>query len=248
MNYKTWRHSIGTVLIAAMVLTFAGCADGDYATVRIETGIDTQHITLLDKVLKFITMSRTLYAQETPGDIDKLTIKVSGPGMKTIEEVFEGNENIPSVVTLFVPSGENRRIEVVAVVNPDVAAEYDIGGVITKNLVPGEEVSIQMYMLGIPYGINEFGEDIGWFYDESDNIPITKFLLYSADPIMDGAMPTEQPPPSDNYSLIYEGYSEFDTGSYIAPGFNIDEAVWYKVRAYKEGILGFFSEEIQGEW
>lgn len=114
MGEKYFRHSLLFAFIAVSALVFKSCADGDYATVRINLNLPGAEETaykpsLLDRAIAFLTMSRPLEAAPAPGmyNISSIKVEITGPGMDDITAEIDPDIG---AVDLAVPAGQDRKI------------------------------------------------------------------------------------------------------------------------------------------
>ena len=119
---------------------------GGTATVTINLGFpgheSAQNQSLIDRLLGLFLQKA--YAQP-PADIESFLVRVTGPGMGTIEYGFA-----PTVtsITVVVPAGEKRTISVIAAVSPSSpSAALAFTGTETLALNPGDIKSISVMMI-----------------------------------------------------------------------------------------------------
>lgn len=126
------------VILASSPAILTCSPSGGDATVKINLGFahnEASNRTVIDRILNLF--ATRAYAQP-PANINKITVRVEGPDMPTMD--FEFDPGIPTL-TLFVPSGSSRKFTVLA--NTPSAT---LGGTAESDLSPGENVSISITM------------------------------------------------------------------------------------------------------
>ncbi len=126
------------LLLAFSPALFTCSPSGGDATVTINLGFthdEASNRPFIDRILGFF--STEAYAQP-PANINKITVRVEGPDMPTME--FDFDPGLPTL-TLFVPSGSSRKFTVLA--NTPSAT---LGGSAERDLEPVENVSISITM------------------------------------------------------------------------------------------------------
>ncbi|MGV7927600.1 MAG: hypothetical protein AB2L13_01630 [Spirochaetota bacterium] len=135
-----------SLFTASFLIT--GCAGGDTATVTIRVGnqlakADTPSV--IDRIIALLSMSSRLQA-DPPGayDIVQIELTVSGAGMDSIVKAIPTSTG---ELTLEIPSGPAR---VFTVVGLDSDFLRYMGGIVTRDIAPGENTTIPIQMGQLP--------------------------------------------------------------------------------------------------
>lgn len=135
-----------SLFTAAFLIT--GCAGGDTATVTIRVGnqlakADTPSV--IDRIIALLSLSSRLQA-DPPGayDIVQIELTVSGSGMDSIVKAIPTSTG---ELTLEIPSGPAR---VFTVVGLDTDFLRYMGGIVTRDIAPGENTTIPIQMGQLP--------------------------------------------------------------------------------------------------
>ncbi len=135
-----------SLFTASFLIT--GCAGGDTATVTIRVGnqlakADTPSV--IDRIIALLSLSSRLQA-DPPGayDIVQIELTVSGSGMDSIVEAIPTSTG---ELTLEIPSGPAR---VFTVVGLDSDFLRYMGGIVTRDIAPGENTTIPIQMGQLP--------------------------------------------------------------------------------------------------
>ena len=116
------------------------------ATIVINMGLQPENNAAADDTL--LTAIRRIFvrdaaAQTAPAAFNKVTVRVTGPGIDLIEKMFDPSDYL----SLDVPAGSFREIEVTAYTSPtDPGAAISFSGTAYANLPAGEVVSVPVLM------------------------------------------------------------------------------------------------------
>jgi hypothetical protein len=144
---KTMRISLlAFLLIVALSPFFLTCApSGGDATVNIKLGFahdEASNRSVIDRILNFF--ATRAYA-DPPVPIESITVRVTGPGMPTMDFIFAPDITTAIVV---VPAGSSRKFTVTAIVAPgDPSAALAFRGIATADLAVGETVNLSVSMI-----------------------------------------------------------------------------------------------------
>lgn len=176
--YPIKRRYLATFFIlslftAAFLIT--GCAGGDTATVTIRVGnqlakADTPSV--IDRIIALLSMSSRLQA-DPPGayDIVQIELTVSGAGMDSIVKAIPTSTG---ELTLEIPSGPAR---VFTVVGLDSDFLRYMGGIVTRDIAPGENTTIPIQMGQLP-GKPEISDIIQYPHPPQVIITVTDGTAY----------------------------------------------------------------------
>lgn len=137
-----------TLILLGTAAIITGCAGGDTATVTIRVGnqlakADTPSV--IDRIIALLSLSSRLQA-DPPGayDIVQIELTVSGVGMDSIVKAIPTSTG---ELTLEIPSGPAR---VFTVVGLDTDFLRYMGGIVTRDIAPGENTTIPIQMCQLP--------------------------------------------------------------------------------------------------
>ncbi|HSV95630.1 MAG TPA: hypothetical protein VLM75_01720 [Spirochaetota bacterium] len=182
--YTFKRRYLTTLFILALFATaffITGCAGGDMATVTINIGNHVAKVdrpSIVDRILAFLTFSTRLQADPPSVFFNRIDLTVSGAGMRTIDRTIPTDTG---EITLDMPSGPAR---VFTIVGYDDADSRLMGGIATKDLAAGENVTIPIQMGELPYPPNNTyaisgpGVNISWSYSTGEPIGLIGFIIY----------------------------------------------------------------------
>jgi len=208
-----------------VVLLTISCSYENTTTVTIDTGIRQQaQLSLFDRVLAFFSLSQPLQADPVPAyvNFEEMMVNVTAPDIDTISLHFSYTEivNNNGRITLEVPAGSQRTFEVVAG-NGGESRVY--GGITTVDLVPGQQVNLNIEMGQLAYTsptFNYMSNNVEIIYYKNNNISAPIFFkvyhnIGVAQPIyelIDTVAVSSLGYDEDNYSITYH-YSNSEINS-----------------------------------
>ncbi len=233
---KIKRKRILAVLIIAMLsLGFlAGCAADDTALVTLKISragqISFQNDSLLDRVIAFIFCGRDLhasYGSPFSQSWDKLTLKVEGEGMETIETQIPPTQN---EITVSIPAGVDRVFTVIGYNN-----NFKRWGSLEKsNLTAGKSIELEMLMLPMSNNITSMVLTVGeirLYWDYMDPMPS----------IVTGAYVYQSFSQDGEYVLI-KTITPASTHETIITGMTYNKRYYFKVKYFSNSKEGPFSD------
>lgn len=238
--------ALGITAVAGSLL-ITGCAGGDMATVTINTGIHKQasaeKAPLFGRLLAFLRPGTTVYAEsaiEFDDAIAILNVTISGPGMNVIKKDIPLDTGILSVD---VPSGPSRVFTVVAYHDYTEEIVRMYGGIATRDLAPGENVTISIQMGDLAPGPDNYyanrnysgpGVNINWYYSESEPVGLIGFIIYRSSRLDGPFVPIAAGRKED---FDNDGYRFYDpTGRYWE--YDGPDPTYYKIAATNEYGVG----------
>lgn len=217
--------TIGCIMLTG-ALFLSGCAGGDTATVTIRIGNQMAKAdmpSVVDRIIAFLSLSTRVQADPVPSGVYEVSLMVSGAGMASI------TRNIPESgeLTLDVPSGAARTFTVVGY---DEGGYRYMGGIATRDLAPGENITIPIQMGALPgrpnlynaYATGETGTRLEW--DANYSLGETLGFRIYRDTLSEGSF--GRLVASGNNAFFFDGeiYSFDDTTGH--------EGLFYRVSAY----------------